>query len=194
MICCCHYASVAGVYTPAFVERDSGPANPYSYRAVSPGFILRPSLSVDGSSPSLKQSESSVAGVYTPAFVERATAATAPSPEPIVSPGFILRPSLSERRPLPQATRRYAVSPGFILRPSLSVRKRRRGATAVPRVSPGFILRPSLSDYLAGGMGNTVGACVAGVYTPAFVERSATLATCTGAGCACRRGLYSGLR
>ena len=62
------------------------------------------------------------------------------------------------------------VSPEFILRPSLSGHAPIR-APPSPSVSPEFILRPSLSALLRLRCvrGNRTG--VAGVYTPAFVER-----------------------
>ena len=89
-----------------------------------------------------------------------------------VSPEFILRPSLSEG----QCTRFHdgqpGVSPEFILRPSLSAAAARKRLHALP-VSPEFILRPSLSADLRRGAAAAPPAGVAGVYTPAFVERRA---------------------
>ena len=61
---------VAGVYTPAFVERSSFAPTP---------------------SPAARR----VAGVYTPAFVERPRIGPATTADHGVSPEFILRPSLS---------------------------------------------------------------------------------------------------
>ena len=163
--------SVAGVQTPAFVERTSGGT----------------------STPSAGR----VAGVQTPAFVERSPPTPGPRPARSVSPGFRLRPSLSAVDPAILGQQIALVSPGFRLRPSLSAavvarpRGDARGGVAgvqtpafverahaphlghvVETVSPGFRLRPSLS-----------GQCqrqppvalirVAGVQTPAFVERVA---------------------
>ena len=89
---------VAGVYTPAFVERWM-PARPYRLpAAVSPEFILRPSLS---------------------AVIE----SLLPPPSPrLVSPEFILRPSLSVNQQSVDQFPPGGVSPEFILRPSLSAR------------------------------------------------------------------------
>ena len=89
----------------------------------------------------------------------------------VVSPGFEPRPSLSVVGC--KIIRDYlVVSPGFEPRPSLSVRDRpvreRHGL-----VSPGFEPRPSLSAYAAANLREVL-AGVAGVRTPAFVERSTT--------------------
>ena len=135
---------------------------------VSPGFRLRPSLSVGG---------------------HRLRAAAR-----LVSPGFRLRPSLSVSRHTYTPWSANRVSPGFRLRPSLSelpresLRRRRRGVAGVQTpafverrtssppslrrwsVSPGFRLRPSLSAERLLER-HEEGACVAGVQTPAFVER-----------------------
>ena len=61
---------VAGVQTPAFVERSTAGWATTPIRAVSPGFRLRPSLSEAYSYMAVAQTDS-VAGVQTPAFVER---------------------------------------------------------------------------------------------------------------------------
>ena len=62
------------------------------------------------------------------------------------------------------------MSPEFILRPSLSEGRGAAGRGAGDEVSPEFILRPSLSvDELLDAP--VVVGGVAGVYTPAFVER-----------------------
>ena len=136
---------------------------------VSPGFRLRPSLSVAASldgHPGVRR----VAGVQTPAFVERAPAHGWTGRQRAVSPGFRLRPSLSghdghDVHVLPE------VSPGFRLRPSLSVVWGAFLSLSLKEVSPGFRLRPSLSvlapELVVGETGG-----VAGVQTPAFVERS----------------------
>ena len=89
----------------------------------------------------------SVAGVYTPAFVERSLTTKRPDKFRRVSPEFILRPSLSVGSPIHQSGYLTGVSPEFILRPSLSVRR-------------------------VGRERRKAHARVAGVYTPAFVERS----------------------
>ena len=86
-----------------------------------------------------------------------------------MSPGFRLRPSLSEPIPGPATPRGRPVSPGFRLRPSLSAARRRVRPRGL-RVSPGFRLRPSLSDTTFGAIRCSF-ARVAGVQTPAFVER-----------------------
>ena len=61
---------VAGVQTPAFVERTMRSPAAGLRPGVSPGFRLRPSLSVRGEVPG-ELLRSGVAGVQTPAFVER---------------------------------------------------------------------------------------------------------------------------
>ena len=69
---------VAGVYAPAFVEREGSTEGVLqSPSQVSPEFMLRPSLSVGHPRHSLFSSSGGVAGVYAPAFVERW--ATAPA-------------------------------------------------------------------------------------------------------------------
>ena len=62
------------------------------------------------------------------------------------------------------------VSPEFRLRPSLSDIRRDRVQAGLLHVSPEFRLRPSLSVRPAGGHAYAA-AGVAGVQTPAFVER-----------------------
>ena len=88
-------AGVAGVYTPAFVERVA------KYSMVF-------------------QDQAGVAGVYTPAFVERAAWPRYGPAAAQVSPEFILRPSLSVVGLGGTVGCRRRVSPEFILRPSLS--------------------------------------------------------------------------
>ena len=124
---------VAGVQTPAFVERSSPRRwRRSSSRAVSPEFRLRPSLSVVP--PDLVDGgfrpRARVAGVQTPAFVERPHAlALRWEPSSGVSPEFRLRPSLSgDGVPAPSTTVSLGVSPEFRLRPSLSARHVWRGA------------------------------------------------------------------
>ena len=63
------------------------------------------------------------------------------------------------------------MSPEFILRPSLSAAAPGHRRPPHHRVSPEFILRPSLSALRS----PPPPARVAGVYTPAFVERSSSL-------------------
>ena len=110
---------VAGVYTPAFVERARKPSpastSPGCVAGVyTPAFVERWSMAAWA-----RWSGSSVAGVYTPAFVERSQSETLPRMRRAVSPEFILRPSLSGERG--QDGGEYPdVSPEFILRPSLS--------------------------------------------------------------------------
>ena len=62
------------------------------------------------------------------------------------------------------------MSPEFRLRPSLSADLRMRGEADGVGVSPEFRLRPSLSVEIDAYTDRQV-ACVAGVQTPAFVER-----------------------
>ena len=112
-----------------------------------------------------------VAGVQTPAFVERLSSMGLSWSCVGVSPGFRLRPSLSGGRhgsgPGPGH-----VSPGFRLRPSLSVRPARRGSIGGAGVAgvqtPAFVERGSSARWWWRP------SCVAGVQTPAFVERTRT--------------------
>ena len=112
--------------------------------AVSPGFRLRPSLSV-----------------------VRIVAIEIP---PLVSPGFRLRPSLSA----PASAEKEGpqpVSPGFRLRPSLSDQipglAVRRQARVAGVSAPAFVERRSARQNCSSSI-----ARVAGVSAPAFVERS----------------------
>ena len=156
---------VAGVQTPAFVERLSGGANRQRPWEVSPEFRLRPSLSGG-------------AGLR-----HRARRR--------VSPEFRLRPSLSVLA-MPDEPRSRPVSPEFRLRPSLSAFRRLRPVLRKAQVSPEFRLRPSLSAR-AGGVHGAPLAGVAGVQTPAFVERSSA-ARAIARRWRCRRSSDSGLR
>ena len=61
---------VAGVYTPAFVERDCLLSSSSSWSTVSLGFTPQPLLSAD-LADEIRMGIRRVAGVYTPAFVER---------------------------------------------------------------------------------------------------------------------------
>ena len=186
---------VAGVYTPAFVERLTGLLMLcWQGRRVAgvytPAFVERAprSKATCGCRPG-------VAGVYTPAFVERRGHGPQPRQPPLVSPEFILRPSLSAEDPISPPLWLGAVSPEFILRPSLSARRGVRDVGAqgggvagvytpafverrwfelasrhgIIGVSPEFTLRPSLSDRSAGPKPGT-GGPVAGARAPAFVE------------------------
>ena len=115
---------------------------------VSPGFRLQPSLS---------DAELQSAGL--------------PSR---VSPRFRLRPSLSGRLSPADIRQGDVVSPGFRLRPSLSVPTKALMLWVLEGVSPGFRLRPSLSGLPAVDSRSGVPR-VAGVSTPAFVERPSAL-------------------
>ena len=90
-----HDAGVAGVQTPAFVERSSTAIHRVLRAAVSPGFRLRPSLSVlDLDARGI--GEDGVAGVQTPAFVERvvggyARAEASPGVAGVQTPAFVER-------------------------------------------------------------------------------------------------------
>ena len=68
---------VAGVYTPAFVERTPAARRGRHPAPVSPEFILRPSLSEPAGAVPRRPVPERVAGVYTPAFVERRTSRAA---------------------------------------------------------------------------------------------------------------------
>ena len=87
-----------------------------------------------------------------------------------MSPEFILRPSLSGPGGAHRRRRDRRVSPEFILRPSLSDGASALVHCACSLVSPEFILRPSLSGHHRRRR-HARAAGVAGVYTPAFVER-----------------------
>ena len=96
---------VAGVQTPAFVERSNLYAFRMSGDGVSPEFRLRPSLSGPSRRrhPFTTADRPCVAGVQTPAFVERWQADGAPglTADSVVSPEFRLRPSLSAGSAMP---------------------------------------------------------------------------------------------
>ena len=136
--------------SPEFILRpslsgNSGAAALLSSWRVSPEFILRPSLSEDGQLLDTLAPLRRVAGVYTPAFVERWSR-------------------------LPRCWRSPA------------------------HVSPEFILRPSLSERVLMAPSRATSARVAGVYTPAFVERASMARDPRRPAEVCRRSLYSGLR
>ena len=112
----------------------------------------------------------SVAGVQTPAFVERRSSGPGHRRTRFVSPEFRLRPSLSEYSGACDSRAARRVSPEFRLRPSLSDRARAQPRGHLYPVSPEFRLRPSLSARPAPAR-PAAPARVAGVQTPAFVER-----------------------
>ena len=122
---------------------------------------------------SRRKANPSVAGVYTPAFVERGRSWRTAGFPMSVSPEFILRPSLSALRAVSPRSNPYGVSPEFILRPSLSGHGIRSLLRFPAHVSPEFILRPSLSGHQLPRVAGRAEKRVAGVYTPAFVERRA---------------------
>ena len=137
---------VAGVQTPAFVERSrlSPIINTYA-RGVAgvqtPAFVERAPRWPWMAEPAC----AGVAGVQTPAFVERPSRTGRALPGSTVSPEFRLRPSLSEgARGAGQITG-AVVSPEFRLRPSLSVAYHAVAVGVVHEVLPEFRLRPSLS-------------------------------------------------
>ena len=109
-----------------------------------------------------------VAGVQTPAFVERSRAMRSRSRCPRVA-GVQTRPSLSGVQ-LIVVQQISLVSPEFRLRPSLSGRERRHPIASRKGVAgvqtPAFVERSSTVRRDRGWSG------VAGVQTPAFVERS----------------------
>ena len=91
---------VAGADAPAFVERSSMPSEQCAYWKVSPGLMLRPSLSVLHAVRTVRILES-VAGADAPAFVERRRTTPARRARARVSPGLMLRPSLSGAEGVP---------------------------------------------------------------------------------------------
>ena len=88
-------ARVAGVQTPAFVERSGRWCTSGASRGVSPGFRLRPSLSGLGDGGG-RAGDPGVAGVQTPAFVERTssrpTRCATPRVAGVQTPAFVERP------------------------------------------------------------------------------------------------------
>ena len=134
---------VAGVQTPAFVERPWIERWRRPSSRVSPGFRLRPSLS----GPSLAvfpSGRQGVAGVQTPAFVERSRSGPTPGPPP-------------------------------------------RGVAGVQ--TPAFVERSATTGQTASGVTG-----VAGVQTPAFVERIYKRVLTAAQAARCRWGSDSGLR
>ena len=87
---------VAGVYTPAFVERTTkGGAQSRCGASVAgvytPAFVERSFLRLS------RSCDNGVAGVYTPAFVERTKSSWGSPQQSRVSLGFTPQPLLSER-------------------------------------------------------------------------------------------------
>ena len=147
---------------------------------VSPEFRLRPSLS-GHRARGVRGGGGGVAGVQTPAFVERLTALYRTLSICRVSPEFRLRPSLSDADGAGPRPARRRVSPEFRLRPSLSgpgLPGPHRAARGVAGVqTPAFVERPWRSPQRLQTMR------VAGVQTPAFVERGAPCSGRTGRTC-----------
>ena len=83
------------------------------------------------------------------------------------------------------------VLPGFVLRPLLSAAIAKRLEKTVSKVLPGYVLRPLLSEDNY-SFESTDQWRVAGVCTPAFVERRSIRHWVYGC-CMCCRGMYSGL-
>ena len=166
------HAGVAGVQTPAFVERSW-----YLWvNAVGAQF-------------------GSVAGVQTPAFVERGTQSLSGTAVRgrAVSPEFRLRPSLSARtlhQGLGEGARVAGVqTPAFVERIGVVVTAHQ---FALGEVSPEFRLRPSLSGLRTDADTRSARG-VAGVQTPAFVERARSTPSRRSRR-RCRRSSDSGLR
>ena len=134
--------------------------------AVSPEFILRPSLSEH------RRRQPAVCGP--------------------VSPEFILRPSLSGDLWIEDGHFDARVSPEFILRPSLSGVGWELSDRGERPVSPEFILRPSLSDVGLAGPPLAVQVSPEFILRPSLSGDSWDGRRRTR--CGCRRSLYSGLR
>ena len=137
-------ASVAGVQTPAFVERSGSASTP-----------IRPS--------------GRVAGVQTPAFVERSTSARCCAT--LWSVAGVQTPAFVERRPSSRsaasATRVAGVqTPAFVERMTRRHTSRARRGSVAGVQTPAFVER-TLGDRDAHASPDGV----AGVQTPAFVER-----------------------
>ena len=98
----------------------------FSALHVSPGLMLRPSLSghdSTGARDCLKENDPGVAGADAPAFVERQASRHYDGRGlSCVSPGLMLRPSLSvlQVETADVTSKKSTVSPGLMLRPSLS--------------------------------------------------------------------------
>ena len=106
---------VAGVPTPAFVERSES-WRPYSARECVAG-VPTPAFVERIICRSTFKGSAGVAGVPTPAFVERPPSNTGASRWPTVSPGSRPRPSLSARQsgrhPPDRRTCRRGPDPGL---------------------------------------------------------------------------------
>ena len=158
---------VAGVQTPAFVERFAGCSWSARSWPVSPGFRLRPSLS--GSNTYRRNPHTHT---VSPGFRLRPSLSDAAAPGELSAPAGVAgvqTPAFVERGPGARSAAETArVSPGFRLRPSLSAPSSSTRRIGRAPVSPGFRLRPSLSD----------------------LERDCRVRVTRG----CRRGSDSGLR
>ena len=126
---------VAGVYSPALVERLMRDRGYTTKHFVSPGFTPRPWLS----DSCVRDGEGrSVAGVYSPALVERGNAATITNWRTSVA--GVYSPALVERDwygiPHPPTPR---VSPGFTPRPWLSVNAKAYGLADVDECRRGLL-------------------------------------------------------
>ena len=156
-----------GVRTPAFVERMAEVNDQRTDTEASPGLEPRPSLSEAPGWSSMPWAPR-VAGVRTPAFVERSWSPCRTPRPGRASPGLEPRPSLSAPESLRVLGQSYA-SPGLEPRPSLSEgggERHGRGRDRVAGVrTPAFVERATRSPVPCSDRG------VAGVRTPAFVER-----------------------
>ena len=138
---------------------------------MSPGFRLRPSLSVEECGRALD------GGPVSPGFRPRPSLSADIGPDLDVAAAGVAgvqapRPSLSAEL---RGRRGHTlhVSPGFRPRPSLSADcARRRGGRGL--VSPGFRPRPSLSVVQFAVLQVSARRGVAGVQAPAFVERASS--------------------
>ena len=188
---------VAGVQTPAFVERSRRILPPSPPRLVSPEFRLRPSLSGNVSVGLRRACTRGVAGVQTPAFVERGRAANSAGASSPVSPEFRLRPSLSgvPERNLWVPRARHARGVAGVQTPAFVERVSGNSIDPLRRRRQGVagVQTPAFVERAASANPMIAARGVAGVQTPAFVERPSV----TGAGerpGACRRSSDSGLR
>ena len=206
---------IAGVITPAFVERLWRAARSFCRFSASPGSSPRPSLSErpedaerhpggasPGSSPRPSLSDQlprercppgpRIAGVITPAFVERRWPGGCCRRRPGRIAG-VITPAFVERAPVrPALGPGLPASPGSSPRPSLSVQPRWTGRRHPSPASPGSSPRPSLSVcILSARLWDLRG--IAGVITPAFVERS-TRGSSSRWPASHRRGHHPGLR
>ena len=119
---------VAGVYTPAFVERLKSVTTHRVTSTVSLGFTPQPLLS-DGAKSNSRSYSERVAGVYTPAFVERVHT---------THTGRI------------QDECRWGLHPSLCLAPSHLIAR-----TTLQNVSLGFTPQPLLSELAINRNGTT---------------------------------------